>query len=84
MARRTHPARMTRVEIVSATRGQAVEVAIRSLGSGRVLFVRAGDGEAGAAAAMLEAERRCVERGYVLVMAPSATRSIALAVRTAA
>lgn len=51
--------------------GAAVTVALRALGSGRVVYRAARRSERGAESAVLGAERYCVARGWVLVMPPA-------------
>lgn len=60
--------RATRVELVTSAQGRQTTVGLRSLRTGRVLFVCTTQDSRGAEFATLAAERYCVERGYVLVM----------------
>lgn len=52
-------------------RGATVTVALRAVGSGRVVYRSARRSERGAEAAVLGAERYCIEQGWVLVMPPA-------------
>ncbi len=60
--------RATRVELVTTAQGRQTTVGLRSLRSGKVLFVCTTHDSRGAEFATLAAERYCVERGYVLIM----------------
>lgn len=52
-------------------RGATVTVALRAVGSGRVVYRAAGRSERATEAAVLGAERHCVAQGWVLVMPPA-------------
>jgi hypothetical protein len=52
-------------------RGATVTVALRAIGSGRVVYRAARRSERATEAAVLGAERYCVAQGWVLVMPPA-------------
>lgn len=51
--------------------GATVTVSLRAVGSGRVVYRAARRSERATEAAVLDAERHCVARGWVLVMPPA-------------
>jgi hypothetical protein len=58
--------RAVRLEVT--TRGATVTVALRAVGSGRVVYRASRRSERATEAAVLGAERYCVARGWVLLM----------------
>jgi hypothetical protein len=61
--------RAVRLEVLR--RGAAVTVALRAIGSGRVVYRATRRSERATEAAVLGAERYCVAQGWVLVMPPA-------------
>lgn len=61
--------RAVRLEV--GRRGATVTVALRAIGSGRVVYRAARRSERATEAAVLGAERYCVAQGWVLVMPPA-------------